>query len=106
MPATKRRPSVGSDPFALVVPTAPPPATTSKPLKVTRVTAHLEGALADAARDCVVALAGPPEALTMTRLCENAVRAEIDRLARKHNGGKPFPARGPLAVRRGRPLAS
>lgn len=56
----------------------------------TRATFHLPAELVDEARDAVIALAGPPEHLTLAALVERALRVELERLKRKHNGGAPF----------------
>lgn len=69
----------------------------------TRATFHLPNDLVEEARDVVVALSGPPLRLTLAAFAENALRAEIERLKRKHNDGKPFPRREGT-VRVGRPI--
>jgi len=55
------------------------------------------------ARAAVVALSGPPERLTLAALVERALRVELQRLAKAHNKGRPFPATVE-ALRVGRPL--
>ena len=63
--------------------------------------------LLEALRDCVVALSGPPERLTVSAFVENAIRRELQRLRRKENAGKPFRRRkAGVRVRSGRPVAS
>lgn len=105
--ATKRRPTVGTDFLDTMVP-ARRPANAQKekpaPAKAPgRVTAHLDGQLAEDVRNCVVALQGPPLHLTMTKFLEEASRAYMTRLQKEQNKGKPFPLRASVAVRRGRP---
>ena len=43
--------------------------------------------------NAVDALAGPPERLTYVSLGRTAIEREIERLEKKHHGGKPFPQR-------------
>lgn len=77
------------------------------PAKV-RATFHLPADLLDEARNAVVALSGPPHRLTLAKLAENALRAEIDRLKQLQTGrhtGQPFPQRDG-DVRSGRPIGS
>jgi|JI102314DRNA_FD_contig_31_325283_length_473_multi_3_in_0_out_0_2 hypothetical protein len=71
----------------------------------TKLTILVPADIADAARDAVVALSGPPLRLTLAQLGENALRAEIDRLRREHNKGKPFPSHR-AALKGGRPIGS
>jgi hypothetical protein len=58
-----------------------------------RATFHLPEALFEEARDAVVQLSGPPVRLTLAGLAETALRRELDRLKKLHNGGKDFPRR-------------
>jgi len=116
-PARRPRPSIGVNPLDVLLPRdetpraaprAPRPAAPTprqgRPAKV-KVTVLLPPDLADAARAAVVALAGPPERLTLARLAENAVRRELERLQKAHTGGKPFPrVTAPLVG--GRPIGS
>jgi len=71
-----------------------------------RATFNLPYDLIEEARDTVVALAGPPRRLTLAKLVETALRAELDRL-RAERGGRlrhrQFPARTE-EVRAGRPI--
>ena len=89
---TPRRPTIGADPLAAVIPTTPltrarrrrlalagtegrqaaPPA----PKRV-RATFHLPEALLDELRATVVALSGPPDRLTLARVAEDALRREL-----------------------------
>ena len=71
-----------------------------------RATFHLSRDLMNEARNTVVALSGPPYRLTLAKLAENALRAEIDRLRAAREGrqqGKEFPQRTD-EVRTGRPI--
>jgi hypothetical protein len=52
-----------------------------------------------------VHLAGFPARLTLTKLAENALRAELARLKEKYNGGAEFPDRGE-DLKGGRPIAA
>ena len=121
-----KRPTIGRDPLdALLTPTVPAPketretpaprkpATASrKPEKATvpparsravRVTYALPEDLVAETRNAVVALSGPPVRLTLSGLVEAALRRELERLRKTHNGGKPFSGSG-AALRGGRPL--
>lgn len=71
-----------------------------------KMTVHvgIEEEVSEEMRDTVVALSGPPEHLTIAALVEAAVRREIRRLRRKHNGGGRFPERGGREPRSGRPV--
>ena len=59
--------------------------------------------LADAMRNAIVHLSGPPLYYTLAEFGEHAIRNYIAQLEREHNDGRPFPRR-PRAVRQGRPL--
>jgi hypothetical protein len=59
--------------------------------------------LADAMRNAIVHLSGPPLYYTLAEFGEHAIRNYIAQLEREHNAGRPFPPR-PRAVRQGRPL--
>lgn len=74
------------------------------PSKV-RATFHIPKDLLEQARDTVVALSGPPTRLTLAALAERALRAELDRLKKKHNKGANFPARE-ADLKGGRPIGS
>ena len=71
-----------------------------------RATFHLPVDLLNEMRNAVVALSAPPHRLTMSRLAENALRRELDRLCNERGGGntgKPFGQRAD-DVTRGRPI--
>lgn len=80
----------------------PAPLTPAAPTKA-KATFHLPVALVEEARAAVFALAGPPERLTLAGLVERALRAELDRLERKHNRGEPFEVPD-APLRTGRPM--
>ena len=70
-----------------------------------RATFHLPADLLNEMRNSVVALAGPPHRLTMSKLAENAFRRELQRLRDEYaaSGGKAFDQRVG-EVTRGRPI--
>ena len=71
-----------------------------------RATFNLPYELVEEARDTVVALAGPPHRLTMAKLVEVSLRAELNRLRAERGGrlkNRQFPARAE-EVRAGRPI--
>ena len=70
-----------------------------------RATLYLPRDVLDEARNAAVFLAGPPARLTLTKLAENALRAELERLKDRYNEGKDFPARDE-ELRGGRPIAA
>jgi hypothetical protein len=70
-----------------------------------RATLYLPRDVLDAARNAVVFLAGPPARLTLTKLAEDALRAELERLKERYNNGREFPARDE-ELRGGRPIAA
>ena len=73
-----------------------------------RATFNLPLDLVEEARDTVVALAGPPHRLTLAKLVEQALRAELDRLRGERTGrrkNQQFPARTD-EVRSGRPIGT
>jgi hypothetical protein len=70
-----------------------------------RATLYLPEELLDEARDAAVHLAGFPARLTLTKLAENAFRAELNRLKVAYNGGRNFPPRD-ADLRGGRPIAA
>jgi hypothetical protein len=70
-----------------------------------RATLYLPQELLEEARDAAVHLAGYPARLTLTKLAENAFRAELRRLKQLYNEGRDFPPRGE-DLRGGRPIAA
>lgn len=70
-----------------------------------RATLYLPAELLEEARDATVYLAGYPVRLTLTRLAENALRNELQRLKELHNDGQDFPTRSE-DLRGGRPIAA
>lgn len=70
-----------------------------------RATFHLPADLLNDMRNTVVALAGPPHRLTMSKLAENALRRELERLRGERAGrkGKAYDQRAG-EVTRGRPI--
>ena len=70
-----------------------------------RATLYLPKDLLEEARDAAVHLAGFPVRLTLTKLAEDALRAELDRLKDAHNGGHDFPPRTE-DLKGGRPIAA
>ncbi len=77
------------------------------PVRVTKVRAtfHLPQQLLEEARNTVYWLSGPPTRLTLADLAATALRKEIERLKKKHNGGQDFEQRGE-DLRGGRPIGS
>lgn len=70
-----------------------------------RATLYLSAGVLDEARDAAVHLAGYPARLTLTKLAEDALRKELQRLKDEFNGGKNFPRRSE-DLRGGRPIAA
>ena len=70
-----------------------------------RATLYLPADVLDRARNAASHLAGYPARLTLTRLAENALRAELERLEGLYNNGHQFPQRGEN-LRGGRPIAA
>ncbi len=70
-----------------------------------RATLYLPPDVLDEARDAAVHLAGYPARLTLTKLAENAFRAELRRLKQLYNEGRDFPPRDE-DLRGGRPIAA
>jgi len=70
-----------------------------------RATLYLPRDILNEARNAAVFLAGPPTRLTLTKLAENALRAELERLKERFNEGKDFPERDE-ELRGGRPIAA
>ncbi|MEQ8208503.1 MAG: hypothetical protein RH917_01625 [Lacipirellulaceae bacterium] len=70
-----------------------------------RATIYLPEDVLDEARNAAVHLAGYPARLTLTKLAENALRAELHRLKILFNDGNDFPPRAE-DLRGGRPIAA
>jgi len=58
-----------------------------------RATYYLSKDVNDRARDAATALMGPPSFETLAAIVERGVAAEVKRLEKAHNKGKPFPVR-------------
>jgi hypothetical protein len=80
-----------------------------RPLRCTapkvRATLYISPELLDEARNAAVHLAGFPARLTLTKLVETAMRAELERLKQQYHGGRDFPPREE-DLRGGRPIAA
>ena len=70
-----------------------------------RATLYLSPELLDQARNAVVQLAGAPARLTLTKLAEDALRAELQRLKDQYHQGQDFPPRAE-ELKGGRPIAA
>jgi hypothetical protein len=70
-----------------------------------RATLYVSVDMIEEARDAVYHLAGFPARLTLTRLVENALAAELARLKDRYNAGKDFPRRD-SDLTGGRPIAA
>ena len=70
-----------------------------------RATLYLTTDVLEEARDATVHLAGNPVRLTLTKLADNALAAELKRLKDLHNDGKDFPPRSE-DLKGGRPIAA
>jgi len=76
-----------------------------RPEPKVRATLYLSVDVLEQARDAAVHLAGFPARLTLTKLAENALRAELQRLKVLYNAGEDFPRRDE-DLRGGRPIAA
>jgi hypothetical protein len=76
-----------------------------QPAPKVRATLYLSADVLDEARNAAVHLAGYPAHLTLTKLAENALRAELHRLKLMYNGGRDFPRRSE-DLKGGRPIAA
>ncbi len=70
-----------------------------------RATVYVSAELLDAARNAVVQLAGNPARLTLTKLVEEALKAELRRLQDLYHQGQDFPPRAE-ELKGGRPIAA
>ena len=73
------------------------------PVNVQRFGFWLAPHVVERARNCVNALSGPPERLTLSGLVAQGLEREIARLERKHRGGRAFPQRAGELRRGSRP---
>ncbi|HZZ28572.1 MAG TPA: hypothetical protein VFE46_11270 [Pirellulales bacterium] len=80
------------------------PARDSSVSKV-RATLYLSTEVLDEARNAAVHLAGFPARLTLAKLADNALRAELQRLKAQYNHGQDFPPRD-ADLQGGRPIAA
>ena len=78
---------------------------TRGPSPKVRATLYLSAEVLDEARNAAVHLAGYPARMTLTKLAEDALRRELDRLKDHYNGGQDFPDRAE-DLRGGRPIAA
>jgi hypothetical protein len=70
-----------------------------------RATLYLSADVLDEARNATVHLAGYPARLTLAKLADNALRAELKRLKELYNHGQDFPPRD-ADLQGGRPIAA
>lgn len=70
-----------------------------------RATLYISADILEEARNAAVHLAGNPLRLTLAKLADDALRAELDRLKREFNDGQEFPPRQD-DLRGGRPIAA
>ncbi len=70
-----------------------------------RATLYVSAEVLEEARNAAVHLAGYPARLTLTKLTEAALRAELERLKQQYNGGRNFPPRS-ADLKGGRPIAA
>jgi len=76
-----------------------------RPTAKIRATLYLTYDLLDEARNASVHLAGYPARMTLTKLVENALYAELRVLKDRYNDGRDFPPREE-DLRGGRPIAA
>ncbi|HUY88804.1 MAG TPA: hypothetical protein VMV10_08730 [Pirellulales bacterium] len=70
-----------------------------------RATFYLSADVLDQCRNAAVYLAGYPARLTLTKLVEEALQAELRRLKDQYHAGKDFPPREE-DLKGGRPIAA
>ena len=70
------------------------------PLDVVKASVWIKPELLERCRNAVVSIG---EGLTFTRLLDDALTREVQRLERKHRGGRAFPARRSELTRGARP---
>lgn len=76
-----------------------------QPVPKVRATLYVSVDVLDEARNAAFHLAGFPARLTLTKLVENALRAELERLKDAYLNGCEFPPRSE-DLKGGRPLAA
>ena len=74
-------------------------------LSKVRATLYVSADMLEQARDAAFHLAGFPARLTLTKLVENALGAELVRLKDRYNAGMDFPRRDE-DLKGGRPIAA
>ena len=70
-----------------------------------RATLYLPHDVLEEARNAAAHLAGYPARMTLTKLAEEALRAELQRLKDRYNDGRDFPPRSE-ELKGGRPIAA
>jgi hypothetical protein len=70
-----------------------------------RATLYVSADLLEQARDAAFHLAGYPARMTLTKLVENALGAELARLKERYHAGMDFPRRDE-DLKGGRPIAA
>ena len=75
------------------------------PCSKVRATLYISTDVLDEARNAAVHLAGFPARLTLAKLADNALRAELHRLKMQYNHGQSFPPRD-ADLQGGRPIAA
>ena len=70
-----------------------------------RATLYLSLDVLDQARNAAVHLAGFPARMTLAKLADSALRAELKRLKEQYNNGQDFPPRD-ADLQGGRPIAA
>lgn len=99
LPATASRPAVEPKSRTRTEAKAPAPVQTLK----LKFNARVPADIADAIRNCVVALSGPPHGMTIDSFTTEALRRELQRLKKEHNRGEDFPVRA-YGPKPGRPV--
>ena len=70
-----------------------------------RATLYISAEVLEEARNAAVHLAGNPARLTLAKLADTALRAELQRLKLTYNQGQDFPPRD-ADLQGGRPIAA
>ncbi|HEY2148431.1 MAG TPA: hypothetical protein VGH32_10865 [Pirellulales bacterium] len=78
---------------------------TSRETPKVRATLYLSSDVIEQARNAAVHLAGFPARLTLAKLADRALRAELQRLKDQYNNGLDFPPRD-ADLQGGRPIAA